>query len=587
MQALRQGEVRQAQVAQAHARPDHAPFDAPALADSPAAAAALRPPGGRRAVAIALVGSLALNAINLAMPLFSMAVYDKVIPHGAYDTLVAMSVLGGLLVAVDWVVRVARATLLDRLADDLAASASAGSFASLLDARPDVVPASPAALSSMLRDGEEIRSGYAAAATTAVADALFAVLYLAVVFLLGGAVAFVGIVAGMLLGLAAWLAWRRQQDLRVPTSRAAALRHATLAETARAIVTLRRWSRQDHRRALWHAAGDDYAAAAAAARRNAARVATVQSTAQNLAMIAALAVGAPAAMDGTISAGALVAVVLLTARTVAAAASLAATVPRLAAARAAQLSADRIADLPREDGPHAIDLAPGPGALTIDRITLRWPDADHPVLRDLSLTLPAGRRLALAGASGCGKSSLERAVFGEVAIESGRILLDGVDLSLLRRASLRRAVVGIPQTIDILAGTLRDNIALGRQVGDDRLAAALMALGPAGRSLLATGLRLDRQIPEAGRGLSGGQVQAIAVARVLVDHHARLAILDEPTTGLDSESEDAAIAALGAWLGARTAIVISHRPDVVRRLAHEAVVLADGALQYLSSRQKV
>lgn len=587
MRARRQSEAELAPIGEASVRVDHAAIDAAASADIPATAADRRPPGGRRALAVALVGSLALNAINLATPLFSMAVYDRVIPHGAYDTLIAMSVLGGLLVAVDWVVRVARATLLDRLADDLAAAASAGSFASLLDARPDVVPASTAALSSMLRDGEEVRSGYAAAATTALADALFAVLYLVVVFLVGGAVVLVGIVAALLLGLAAWLAWRRQQDLRVPTSRAAALRHATLAETARAIVTLRRWSRQDHRRALWRAAGDDHAAAAAAARRNAARVATIQPAAQNLAMIAALAVGAPAAMDGTISAGALVAAVLLTARTVAAAASLAATVPRLVAARAAQVSADRIADLPREDGPHAVELAPGPGALTIERITLRWPDADHPVLRGLSLTLPAGRRLALAGASGCGKSSLERAIFGEVAFESGRIVLDGVDLSLLRRASLRRAIVGIPQTVDILAGTLRDNIALGRPIADDQLAAALTALGPAGRSLLATGRRLDRLIPEAGRGLSGGQVQAIAITRVLVDHHARLAILDEPTTGLDSESEEAAIAALGAWLGARTAIVISHRTEVVRRLAHEAVFLADGMLQRLSTRQKV
>lgn len=538
----------------------------------------------RHAVAYAFVGSCCINGSGLVMPLFGMTIYDKVIPHGAFDTLAAMVVVALVLVALEWAARVARACILDDLADHLADEAQGGAFESLLTARADSAPASSGSASAILRDGDDVRSGFASSAASVSADALFAPMYIAALVLFGGWIAGVAIVASAALAGVAWLAWRRQDALRVPVSRAGSLRHGVLAETTRAVWTLRRWSLQAQRRILWASVSEQHARTAQAARRNSTRVSTVQSAAQNGAMIAALAIGTPAAVEGAISVGALVACVILTTRTVATAASLAATVPRMATARQAQLSASRMAALPREDGAHAVRLAPGPGALHIEALTVRYPDGELPVLKDLTLGLEAGQRVAITGASGSGKTSLERAVFGEIRPESGRIRLDGIDIDFVERASLRQAIVGVPQIIDVLAGTLRDNVDLGRGIDDARIDAALRSLGPAGRSLLATGYRLDRPISEAGRGLSGGQMQAIALARVLVDETARLAILDEPTTGLDTESEGAALRALRAWLGSRTLIVLTHRATVASALAEGMLILAEGRLHLSGSR---
>lgn len=547
--------------------------------DTPAA------PGGlRRVIAVALLGSLCLNVIGLAMPLFSMTVYDKVVPHGAFDTLAAMLVIALGLVVLDWSVRLARAIMLDRLADELAANAQLGAYESLLSARADVMPANAASMSAILRDGDDVRSGFAAGVASSVVDASFALLYVVTVIAVGGRIALVPLLAVSVLAAIAYYGWRRQHALRAPAANAAALRHGVLTETVRAATMLRRWQQHDTRRDLWRRVTEAHAKVAQASRRNASRVSTVQTAAQNAAMIATLGIGTPAAVSGAISVGTLVACVLLTTRTVATAAGLANTVPRLATARLALQSASRMAGLPREDGERVVSLAPGQGGLFLDRIAVRYPGADHPVLRELSLSLSAGQHLAVTGASGSGKSTLERTLFGELPLESGRILLDGTDLSVASKASLRRGVIGIPQQVDVLAGSLRDNVALGREIDDARIADALERLGPAGRSLLATGYRLDRAVPEGGRGLSGGQMQAIAIARILVDDYARLAIFDEPTTGLDNDSENAALTALEEWIQGRTALVMTHRQAVATRLAQGFVILEAGALRLPSTR---
>lgn len=226
--------------------------------------------------------------------------------------------------------------------------------------------------------------------------------------------------------------------------------------------------------------------------------------------------------------------------------------------------------------PEAPAPAPAGNGIVLSGVSYRYRPGDRPALHDIDLELPEGRRIALVGPSGSGKSTLAALILRFRDPDAGTVTLGGVELRRLPQAEIWRRIAYLSQRSQIFAGTIRDNLLIGDpEVGDDRLAAAVEA---AGLSAWAESLPrgLDTWVGEAGVQVSGGQARRIALARCILKD-APILVLDEPTEGLDADTEAQVIEALERLTAGRTTLVITHRPALLR-LADTAVLMAEGRI---------
>lgn len=247
--------------------------------------------------------------------------------------------------------------------------------------------------------------------------------------------------------------------------------------------------------------------------------------------------------------------------------------------------ADVIEELDIEDNAGKQPVARFDGAIELDAVTVRFPGAARPALDALSLVIEPGETIAVVGASGSGKSTLLNSILGFVSPDSGRVLIDGVDLATLDRRSYRQHLSIVPQETTLLAGTIRDNVAYGTAGLDDAAILHALSLANALDLVEASPQGLDSLVGERGAGLSGGQRQRLAIARALV-RDPRLLVLDEATSALDPTSEAAVVEAVDRARRGRTTLIVAHRLSTVRH-ADRIVVLERGEIVELGSHDEL
>jgi ATP-binding cassette subfamily C protein LapB len=222
------------------------------------------------------------------------------------------------------------------------------------------------------------------------------------------------------------------------------------------------------------------------------------------------------------------------------------------------------------------------GSIRIDKVTLRYPNEERDAVRDVSVSIKAGEKVALLGRIGCGKSSLNKLVLGFYQPSAGAVLIDGVDIRQIDPLQLRRHIGYVPQDVSLFSGSLRDNIVAGG--GSDRIddEELLKALDIAGLQSLVNGhpRGVDLQVGERGQALSGGQKQSVAIARALV-HDPAILLLDEPTSSMDNASEEAFKTNLSKLAQGKTMLVVTHRTSLLSLVDRIIVmdagkVVADG-----------
>ncbi|QOL49118.1 type I secretion system permease/ATPase [Massilia litorea] len=523
-----------------------------------------------------LLASLLINLFALAMPLFSMNVYDRVVPNHAMETLWALSFGVMLVIVFDTLIRALRGYFIDVAGKKLDVVLSANIFERVLAIRMSARPASVGAFASNLQEFEAFREFVTSATITALIDLPFVVLFVVAMFWVGGPLGWAPLLA-MPLIIGASLALQAPLARLVQTSsRLAAQRQATLVESLVGLETIKVMGAEGAVQRKWEQLIGQLGKLALRSRFLSACAVNFSSFAQQAAYLAVILVGVHLIAEDKLTMGALIACSILTGRVLAPLSQVASLLTRYHQSRDALASIDRLMNLPVERPPGK-DFVHRPalqGGVEFRNVSFAYPEQTAEALSEVSFTIRPGERVAIIGRVGSGKTTVEKLILGLYPPSEGAVLIDGTDQRQIDPAALRRDIGHVPQDILLFYGSVRDNIVLGAPHADD--AAVLRAADIAGvtefTSRSAQGL--DLPVGERGEKLSGGQRQAIAIARAEL-MAPPLLLLDEPSSAMDNRSEELFKARLGAELADRTLILISHRASLLS-LVNRLIVLDQG-----------
>ena len=533
----------------------------------------------RKSVLIsATLATVVANIVTLGTSLYSMQLFDRVIPNGSgnFSTLWVLTV--GVIVAlsIDFILRTVRAIMIEREAAEIDAEVSEYFFARAQAVRLDARPPGIGTMAAQLRGLEQVRSVMSSGSLFLLADLPFALFFIVVIGMIGGVVAIIPIVSlpislAMAVGLARMI--RKGTDrAQVSSNRKNGLLVESLdaAESIKAgrgsWFMLGRWNRLI--REVHHYEDPVKQKSAAAA--------TVFATMQQLAYVGIMAVGAIEVASGNITSGALLACSIIAGRVNG---PLIATLPGLIVqwgyASSSLRALDGILKLPLDRTSGESSLRPGKmeGPMLIEKVRFAYPGAREGL--DIArLEFRPGERVAVIGGVGSGKTTLIRIMAGIFNAQQGAAKIGGLDLTQIADDVLRQHIGYLPQDYRLINGTLRDNLMLGLAKPSDE--AVMEAAKKTGLLQLIAShpLGLDLPIQEGGRGLSGGQRSLVGLTRLLMANP-RIWLLDEPTANLDQNSEVAVLAALDQAMGPdQTMVIVTHRLQLLARV--QRVILMGG-----------
>ncbi|MHA3980606.1 type I secretion system permease/ATPase [Halovulum sp. GXIMD14794] len=522
-----------------------------------------------------MLASFAANILAVATALFSMQVYDRVVPNNAFDTLWVLASGVAIAIALELVLRIMRASLVDVSGRDLDLRLSAQLFDKVTNMRLEHQPASTGVFANQVRDFATVREFFTSGTVTAICDLPFVLIFLGVIWMIGGPIAAVVLAGVVLTVLPGLLMQRRLAAASRENTREAAALNGLLLETISNLETVKA-ARAEGRLQRAHAQLTATMATTAIRTRGLTNIMTqIVSTAQKFAYAGVIICGVYLISAGQLTVGSLIACSLLSSRTMSPMGQVAGLLARWQHVRAAMEGLDVIMKLPveRPSDRHFVRAPALKGHYVLEDVTYRHDPQAPPVISIPTLDIAEGERVALLGGNGAGKSTLMKLLAGMFDPQTGTVLVDDLALGQIDPIDRRRQIGYLPQQVALFQGTLRDNLLLDHGLhSDDELLAALDAVG------LGTFVRrhvrgLDLQI-HGNANVSGGQRQAIGLARVLLQDP-KIVILDEPTSAFDHVTEAKVIAHMKQWLTGRTVIISTHKRELLA-LTERAVVLKDG-----------
>ncbi|MDD5052920.1 MAG: type I secretion system permease/ATPase [Sulfuricurvum sp.] len=534
-----------------------------------------------------IYATVLVNLFVLATPLFTMSVYDRVIPNNATETLWVFAIGVLVIYVLDTFLKFTRAMLLESAGKKSDVIMSSIIFEKVLDLKMASHPKSVGSFASNLKDFDSIRSFLTNATLTALVDFPFAVLFLLVIGYIGGWMVMVPIL--MMILIIAYALF-----LRIPlresieeSHKASAAKNSILIEALHNIETLKTLGATGQVQWAWEEATGEIAQKSLKSRLMSTSISTVTGFLTQLTTVLLVIFGVYLISEHELTMGGLIGIIIIAGRTVAPMGQVAALISNYSDAKSAYDVLDGIISQPSER-PHGKKFINRPklkGEIEFKDVFFAYDESTHNALDGVSFTIKSGEKVAIIGRIGSGKSTISKLLLHLYEPTSGSILLDGIDIKQIDPADLRKNMAYVAQDIMLFKGNAKDNIAYrSSRVSDEQMIRASVISG-ADEFIRKHPQGYEMPIGERGMGLSGGQRQSIGIARALL-FESPIVIMDEPTNAMDQLSENRLIGNLKTYLDDKTAIIITQK-NTILSLVDRVIVLNEGKIYLDGPRDQV
>ena len=529
-----------------------------------------------------LLASVFISLLSIALPLFVMNVYDRVVPNAALETLWALAIGVLLVLAADFLLRMLRQYFVELAASRLDVTLSAKIMEKVLSINLANKPAKSGAFINSLQSFESIRQFFGSVTLVALVDLPFGLLFVVIIAMIDIYLIIPMLIGATLLFLYAMKAQRVMRSLSEESMEISSRKSSLVTESVTSLEDIKAFGYQSRNQSAWEKQTIFLAKVNAKLRLVSMSVNNAALWIQQSVGVVIILTGVYLIIEGVITQGSLIAAYLLSSRAMGPVSQAASLLAQFHHAETAKNALDEIMAMPSESGSNKqiksnVVLR---GNIEANQLCFKYPDENVLALKDINFSIKQGEHVAILGKNGCGKSTLNKLIMGFYRPESGQLLMDGIDLQQYDPTLLRKQIGYVPQEVSLFYGTLKDNIMPENLNMDDSDFWEILSQCGLAKLVNSSANGVEQIVGERGSLLSGGQRQAVAMARALVRDPA-IYIMDEPTSAMDSTNEAQMKETIKTATEGKTLIINTHRTtllDLVERVivVENGKVIADG-----------
>ena len=529
-----------------------------------------------------ILATFIINFLALVSSLYVMNVYDRVIPNQAYETLWVLSIGVMLAILFEFLAKMIRGHLTDIAGKKADLIISSAIFRRMMALRLADRPASAGSYANNLREFESVREFMTSASLLVLVDLPFLLLFITVIFIVGGKLAIVPAIIIPIVIIVGFIVQRPLSRYINESMKESSQRQGLAVEALEGIETLKTNNATGWAQQRWDAYTAKTSASSIKVKDTANFMINFSVAMQQLNTVFLVLFGTYLIHNENtaerITMGALIAAVILSGRALSPLAQVAGLATRFQQAKLALEGLNNIIERPIERVPERKYISPSniQGNITFENTCFQYQEDGKPAVSNLNLQIRAGEKIGILGRIGSGKSTMLKLASGLYDGSTGNVMLDNIDMRQIDPNFLRSQILLLSQSPRLFLGTLRENMDLARSdsySSDQELLEALQRFG-LDKIIRSHPKGLDMPLGEDGLGLSGGQKQIIALARMTL-RNPRIVLLDEPTTGLDQATERMSLQAISQWAQDKTLLVVTHRPQVLQ-IVNRIIVMDEG-----------
>ncbi|MFI4937992.1 MAG: type I secretion system permease/ATPase [Candidatus Berkiellales bacterium] len=529
-----------------------------------------------------LLASFFINIFAVASSLFVMNVYDRVVPNNAMDTLAVLSIGVFIVFCFDFLMKTLRGYFIDIASKKSDVILSSEIFEQMMGIRMEARPESVGNFANNMQQFDSFRDFFTSTTISTLIDLPFILFFIVIIYVLGGYVAVVPLLAVPIVIFAGFLIQRPLSRAVQESYRYSGQKHAMLFESLAGVETIKSLSAESPLQRKWEHAVGMAAKIGTKVRGLSLTMINISIFVQQLAGVLVVILGVNRISDNEMTMGALIACTILTGRALAPLSQFAGLLTRYHQSMAALHSLDNVMKMPtdRLRGKTPLHRPVLKGDIEFKDVTFRYPRQAVPALSNISFHIAAGEKVGIIGRIGSGKTTIEKLILGLYQANQGTVLMDGTEISQLDPASMRRNIAYVPQDITLFYGTVKDNITFGAPFSDDIAVLRAAKIAGVTEFIAKHPQGFDMPVGERGEKLSGGQRQAVAIARALILDPPIL-VFDEPTNMMDNRTEENFKSQLTEVAKDKTLILVTHKGSLLSLvdrliLMDSGRIIADG-----------
>lgn len=523
-----------------------------------------------------ILASLLINIFVLATPLFTMNVYDRVVPNGAIGTLWALSIGVLVIYAIDITLKFIRSHFIEVAGRKTDIIMSSILFERVMDLKISSMPRSIGSFANVLKEFESIRAFLTSTTVSLLIDMPFVVIFLIAIYYIAGNIVLIPIFIMITILLYTLNMRKKLQERIKSTYKAAGSKNGVLIESLGAIESLKTLGALGYAQWKWEEATGDIADKSIHTKFLSSSISTVTAFLVQLNTVMIIIAGVYMIDEKLLTLGGLIATVIISSRAIAPMGQVASLLASYEHTKTAFNAIEDIMNLPVEhpDGKRFVQRPEYKGIVTCQDVWFTYPEAEKSSLEDINFKIEQGDHVALVGKIGSGKSTVQKLILGLYHSTEGSVLIDGIDIKQIDPADLRKNIAYVSQDIVLFSGTVKDNLIYRAPHADDEMILKAAKISGILDFVNKHPKGFDMEVGERGSMLSGGQRQSIAIARAIL-LESPIVILDEPTSSMDNATEQKIIKNLKEYLKGKTLILVTHKSSLLS-LANRMILFEDG-----------